>query len=209
MAEKHTLANAIKMAESGNSEGDYTKVGGLVRGARLIGAYQFPSDQWDQMAADVGLPGARWRDPRAQDLVARRTLDLLYQKYGDWRLVAVAWKAGEEIADLVAQDARLLDTEQLKPVKDYMRQVMEHARSDIEVNKPAQPDGTPIAPQRFQPTTQGLAREPRSSAEDTMRGILQGMRDRVRAQTPAQPEETAEAVEAEKPGLVDRMMGRG
>lgn len=214
MAERDTFATAIKMAESGSSEGNYTQIKGLVRDGRIVGAYGFPSDQWRELAADVGLEGARWSDPKVQDIVARRTFDLLYRKYGDWRLVAVAWKAGEEVADAVAAEPRLLDDDSLKPVKDYVRQVMGFARKDIEVHSPVGPDGQPIDQRRFQPSMRGLGSESvtaptQKSAEEALRGVLRGMRDRVRAQTPAQPEETAEALPEEEPdrNLSDRIKG--
>lgn len=214
MSEDLTFAAAVRAAESGNPEGNYQQVKGRVRNTRLLGAYGIPGDEWKQMAADVGLEGARWNDPRAQDAVAKRMFDLLYQKYGDWRLVAVAWKAGEEVADRVAQDPSLLKRKELAPLKDYVSQVMQRAREDIEVNEPMMPDGSPVDSARFQPTmrgmepTQGSTRSP----EDALRGILKGMRERVRNQNvaarAAEPSEELENAPA-KEGVMDRLTGRG
>ena len=210
MSEDLTFAAAIRAAESGSSEGNYQQVKGKVRSARLIGAYGIPGDEWSQMAADVGLEGARWTDPRAQDLVARRVFDTLYRKYGDWRMVAVAWKAGEAVAARVAQDPSLLNEPSLKPVKDYVGQVMRAARDDIEMNQPQMPDGSPVDSGRFQPTMRGLEptmARPQRNAEETLRGVLTGMRDRLRARVEAEePEEPVEpTAEPEQQGMVSRV----
>lgn len=119
------FARAIKYAESGSYEGDYQAMRDVVRGqARKIGAYGIASDEWQRLAEEAGLKGARWTDGRAQDAVARAAFAALYEKYGDWRLVAVAWKAGETIADIVAANATALSLAQLKPVKNYTDKVM-------------------------------------------------------------------------------------
>jgi hypothetical protein len=189
VAEKTTFARALKMAESGSFEGDYGKVQGLVRGsARLLGAYAFPSDQWNQMAEDAGVPGARWRDQRAQDYVAKRTFDRLYAKYGDWRLVATAWKAGEEVADAIAADPTLLSHKTLKPLRGFIEQVMKYAKEDVGVNRPTRPDGTPVPVEMFPTDTASLSPSqqfggpPTSAPGEALRQRLRAMRDARREQ---------------------------
>lgn len=223
MSEVGTFAAAIRTAETGSSRGDYARVHGRVRQGRLIGAYGFPSDEWQLMASEAGLAGARWGDPRAQDVVARRMFEALYAKYGDWRLVAVAWKAGEEVADRVAADPSLLNAEPMKAVKEYVRQVMSHAQDEIAVNLPADDDGNQIRPDRFQPTMRGLeATSPQaggqSSAGDTLRGVLVALRDhqrtRAAAAEPAEAETDIRMSESDQPqpaegrSLFDRVRGR-
>lgn len=137
LAVPELFSKAIRAAESADREGDYAAVRGLVRGsARLLGAYGIPSDNWEALAEDAGYAGARWQDPRAQDAVVEYTFQRLYQKYGDWRLVAAAWKAGEEAADVIAQYPQLLKEKSMAPLKAYISQVMSHAREELTVNPP-------------------------------------------------------------------------
>lgn len=226
MSEVATFLSALRSAESGSAEGNYGQVTGRVRGVRLVGAYGIPSDEWSQLAADAGLSGARWRDPRAQDLVMSRTIEALYQKYGDWRYVAVAWKAGERVADAVWSDPSLLKRKELAPVKDYMSQVMRHAGEHIQMRNPTQPDGTPVDARRFQPTTAGLqptdtAPPTQKTPGDALRGILRAMKTRQMAQVdsqlssepagdePEQPGVPEEPEPQQQPGLMRRVMGLG
>ena len=77
---------AIRRMESGSFQGNYRVVNSI--GAR--GAYQILTGNWASWAAQAGLPGADWRDPRAQDAVARYKMVEYYRKYGSWELVAMA-----------------------------------------------------------------------------------------------------------------------
>lgn len=200
MAEDRTFAAAIRRAETGSFAGRYDAVRGRVReGARLVGAYGFASDEWDRLAEETGYPGAQWRSQAAQDAVAKRTFDALYSKYGDWRLVAIAWKGGEELADKVAADPSLLSHEGLKPVADYMAQVMAYANEDLAINQPVSPSGEPISPSRFRSTTNGLGSSGASvgpttggSARATLTGMLRGMRAREIALGATEASETPE-----------------
>lgn len=200
MSEDLTFAAAVRAAESGSPKGNYEQIKGHVRGTRLLGAYGIPGDEWSQMAADMGLEGARWNDPRAQDLVAKRYFDTLYRKYGDWRLVAVAWKAGENFADALTQNPSILNEPDYKPLKDYVGQVMRAAREDIEMNQPELPDGSPVEAGRFQPTLRGLepTQSPTRNAEDSLRKILTGMRDRVRSRAQAAEEQVEPEAEPQQ-----------
>ena len=190
------FAEGIRRAESGTADGDYQAVRGLVRGtARLLGAYGIPSDNWAEMAEDAGLTGARWRDARAQDAVATATFTRLYAKYRDWRLVAVAWKGGEVLADAVADNPPILSDPSLKPVKGYATSVMQNVQEKITVN----PDSgveREFFPTTFDNMTPRITVEgevPRGTvgggdeAEDVLRRRLYAMRDRVRNQAVPDP----------------------
>lgn len=195
MSEKTTFARAVKMAESGSFDGNYGAVRGLVRGsARLLGAYGVASDEWSQIAEDAGLPGARWRDPKAQDVVAQATFDRLYAKYGDWRLVAVAWKGGEALADAVAVDPRIIEDRALAPLKGYASQVMRYASEDIKVNQPRNRDGSAISANRF-PISTDLAPADQvgvntgvRTAEDSLREMLTMARNAQRRRAAGEAE---------------------
>lgn len=89
---------AIRQVESGNR---YDIVG-TDHGSRYgvaRGAYQIMSGIWGGWASAAGLAGADWRDPAAQDAVARHRMTKYYEQYGDWRLVAAAWFGGEGAAN--------------------------------------------------------------------------------------------------------------
>ena len=88
---------AIRALESGGGDprGDYTAVGPPTgKYGRARGAYQIMEKIWPGWAAEAGIPGADWRDPAAQDRVARYKMTQYFNKYGRWDAVAVAWFAG-------------------------------------------------------------------------------------------------------------------
>jgi hypothetical protein len=62
------------------------------------GAYQIMSNIWPGWAKQAGIPTGDWRDPKAQDAVARHVMSSYYQEFGDWRLVAAAWHGGRGAA---------------------------------------------------------------------------------------------------------------
>ncbi len=200
---KTTFAHAIKMAESGDKDAGYHKVRGFVRDGRLLGAYGIAQDDWENLTVQAGLRGARWQDSRAQDAVAKAAFDALYSKYGDWRLVAVAWKAGEAVADAVALDPKLLKNEKLRPLADYADQVMNNAKADVEVNQPKAPNGEEITSEAFIPGTESLKPtegQPRpqekSDAQVTLAGVLTGMRNRqVKRGAEAEESDSRESTE--------------
>lgn len=149
MAEGPTFARAIKRAETGSFEGNYKSARVGQRPGRIIGAYGIASEFWDALAAQAGLEGANWRDPAAQDAVAESAFKALYEKYGDWRLVAIAWKAGEAVADAVAANPALLKDQRLVSVKEYAQKVMRFASEVVGTDQPTSPDGTPVRKKAF------------------------------------------------------------
>ena len=99
---------SIRRLESGSFDGNYQAVGPTVRtgqyaGDNAYGAYQIMQRNWDSWAAEAGYAGADIRDPAAQDAVARYKFEQLYNKYGSWDLVAIAWFAGESRAQKAAR----------------------------------------------------------------------------------------------------------
>ena len=96
-----TFMGAIRAIESGegNPRGKYTARGPVIRsgqyaGERALGAYQIMPGNWDAWAREAGVPGANWRDPKMQDIIARHKMLSLYRKYGRWDYVAGEWFAG-------------------------------------------------------------------------------------------------------------------
>jgi hypothetical protein len=90
-----TFMAATRRLESGSFQGNYSAQGRVIpSGNRALGAYQIMSHIWDGWASKAGIPGANWRDPAAQDRVARMQMTEYYNAYQNWQLVAVAWYAG-------------------------------------------------------------------------------------------------------------------
>lgn len=87
---------ATKQHESGGNYKIYNQ-SGL---SDASGAYQFISTTWNNYG---GYRNAADAPPEVQDAKAREMAQELYDRYHDWRLVALAWYGGEGIADRVAR----------------------------------------------------------------------------------------------------------
>lgn len=85
--------NAIGTLESGNNYGAIGPHTGS-RYGRARGRYQIMETIWPAWAREAGIGGADWRDPAAQDRVAKYKMSQYYRQFGSWDLVAVAWFAG-------------------------------------------------------------------------------------------------------------------
>lgn len=102
----------IRRLESGNN---YMATGPMTDGmGQALGAYQIMSANWQSWANQAGLAGADWRDPDAQDAVARHKMTQYYNQYQDWGAVAVAWFAGPGKVD------DYLEGRELGNVKDVL-----------------------------------------------------------------------------------------
>lgn len=112
---------AIRRLESNTYEGDYAARGptvesGMYAGQKALGAYQIMPGNWAAWAAEAGIPGASWQSKAAQDAVARFKFTQYYQRFGDWRLVAIAWFAGPARAER----ARAEGIDSLSGVRDVI-----------------------------------------------------------------------------------------
>lgn len=90
-AELAAFMAQIRRQESG---GRYEVLGPQTRYGRPRGAYQILDSNWSSWAAEAGVAGASWRDPAAQDHVARFKFTQYFRRFGSWEAVAVAWFAG-------------------------------------------------------------------------------------------------------------------
>jgi hypothetical protein len=95
LTELVTFMAAIRNSESGSFDGNY----GL-QNRDGLGAYGISRGNWSKWTTEAGLPGADWHSRSAQDAVARFKMTQMYNRYGDWRLVQLAWLYGSEAADL-------------------------------------------------------------------------------------------------------------
>lgn len=91
------LSRYIRSLMMASSGGSYENVSRTDQGS-FIGAYGIPAAQWGNWASAAGYPGASWKDPRAQDAVARWAAQNLYNSLGDWGLVTLAWRFGTQEA---------------------------------------------------------------------------------------------------------------
>ena len=113
----------VRFVESGDTRGKYSHRQKPINGLRADGAYGFT--KWRDQAAAAGLPGANIKDEAAQDRVAANTFRYLFEKYGTWDLVALAWYTNEKTADQ-AKEGGYREVNQIKnpQVKKYMQDVV-------------------------------------------------------------------------------------
>lgn len=80
---------AISGQESGGDFEAYNSDSGA------SGAFQIMPENWPSWAKDVGLSSDAPMTPENQKIVARNKMLEYYNKFGNWRDVAIAWYAGE------------------------------------------------------------------------------------------------------------------
>ena len=91
-AEDMTLDRFMETIGDIESGGDY---GAPANAYGAKGKYQILESNWDAWCEDAGLPAGSLWTPTNQDRVARYKMLQYYERYGDWRDVAIAWNAGE------------------------------------------------------------------------------------------------------------------
>ena len=167
---------SIRRQQSGDYNGNYPS-----QGPDGIGAYGISQKNWRVYAAATGLRKANWRDPRAQDAVAKAKITSDYQKYGDWSLVAVAWYAGNAAADAMQQQGTKVDDTLIRKIAgeetaDYVAGVAQYG-SEISESEWGQASGnqnllagTPMTPPGQKPQNAAPSR-----AEDMVRQRLQDL----------------------------------
>ena len=115
---------AVRTAESGSPEGNYDLIGPLQSGYQGRGAYQISAQNWEVWSQDAGLAGADWRSSEAQDIVAATVMGRMFQRYGNWELVAAAWIGGPQSADHLASIGYVGNqTIQNQAINDYVKSV--------------------------------------------------------------------------------------
>lgn len=173
----NAFMGAIRRLESGSYQGNYNALGKVIEGGdRALGAYQIMRSNWAGWSASAGIPGADWRDPAAQDRVARHIMLGYYRRFGSWDLVSIAWFAGPGRA-LKAQQAGIGSVSGLKDANNFsvgsyvndIRKYMGEAGDVAPVNPPA------AEPSVYQPSWVGqLAEDPTGLDEQPggMREVL-------------------------------------
>jgi hypothetical protein len=166
MSELPTFMAAMRHIQSGSLQGNY----GLARGA-----YGISNPNWTRWIEEAGLSGAPVTAKAAQDAVAKFKMGQLYRRYGDWRLVGIAWLDGTNAADTARKQgigAWKNDTDRLvrsmhsaanagygkyKPPSSITQALDSQARDSIErgtlsVDKKFSPD-TPDVGSSYRPPT--------------------------------------------------------
>lgn len=92
---------AIREVESGDN---YMFIGPRIEGHHAVGAYQIREDHWPMWAQAAGIPGAPWRDRRAQDRVAEYRAERYFRMFGSPEVAAIAWIGGTESARRIMQN---------------------------------------------------------------------------------------------------------
>lgn len=87
----------------GTESRDYGTTGDVEEGVTPFGAYGMLVENWDSWSAAAGVGGHNKYDSDAQDYVAAYWATKLFQRYGDWDMVAMAWFAGVEQTDRAVQ----------------------------------------------------------------------------------------------------------
>ena len=87
-----TVEQFMKAIGDQESGGDYNSVN-PDSGAR--GKYQFMPSSWGDYVRMAGLPSNTPQTPENEEIVARSNMQRMYNKFGNWRDVAIAWYGGE------------------------------------------------------------------------------------------------------------------
>lgn len=130
---------ALKMQES---SGDYqvlhepTYITDIVTGKKIrvqgLGAYGILDINWygtetqESWAEQAGYKNANWKDPVAQDAVAKFKVQEYFNRFGSWDAVSVAWFAGPEVAKKMVNEGVIdytLKDVNGQDVKTYVEQM--------------------------------------------------------------------------------------
>jgi hypothetical protein len=150
---------AIRKLESGSYQGNYNATGKVLEnGDYAVGAYQIMLSNWPGWAAEAGIPGANWRDPAAQNKVAKFKMLQYYNRFGSWDLVSIAWFAGPgRAATAQAQGigtvAGLKDANNFS-VGSYVADIREYMGVAAETT-PLTPPPPAVEPSVYQPSWVG------------------------------------------------------
>ncbi len=94
----------LRKTESGSYDGNRNHNWRWSDGDGEVGAYGVRASNFAMWASELGYAGADWRDPEVMEVVVTGKINEYYQRYGDWKLVALAWMAGTELADAAVDE---------------------------------------------------------------------------------------------------------
>lgn len=203
------VAAVVRQVESG---GDYNleqpvRVGG--RDDIKVGAYGILLSAWPQLANNIGIPGASWRDPRAQDRVAMSKMSFDADRLGSLDMVPVSWRFGYKVAkELTDRNITTVPAmgknKDLRPIADYMRSAEESMRATGPISGQIRPPAGQASPPPK--TTE------RTKAEGIIRDRILGMSGRQTAAAPPteptpepEPEFTPEGARNSEDWIADPM----
>jgi len=108
----------------------YNVTGEVEEGVTPFGAYGMLVENWDSWAAAAGISNHEKFDPEAQDYVAAFWAQKLFQRYGDWDMVATAWFAGAEQTDRAVQSGEGAGWFQHKSTKSFFAKYKDEVERD-------------------------------------------------------------------------------
>lgn len=109
---------SLRKKESG---GRYNAIGPSTRHGTAKGAYQYIDDTW---GGRRGYANAAAAPANVQDEEARKDIQRLFQKYGRWDLVAVAWHGGTGAADAALASGRITGADSVTTTDRYVREIL-------------------------------------------------------------------------------------
>ena len=98
MADIDVVAQALRVAESDDDYANQQLVSIGGERYRKVGAYGFVDRRWTELAEAAGYGGADWRDPTAQDNIAKQKLRQDYETFGSWEAAVIAFRFGAQAA---------------------------------------------------------------------------------------------------------------
>jgi len=168
--------SAIKQLES---SGNYNAVGPThATYGRALGAYQIMEVNWNPWSKAALGSVADWRDPAAQDAVARYQMLRYYNMLGDWDLVAVAWFAGLGRA-LTAQESGV---SAVSAISDVLGTSVGKYIELMRKYWPAEPDRrqVPIGLEQFDPRKDKLVALKKHQRENVMQRTVGDPKEMLR-----------------------------
>ena len=133
---------AVRLAESQKNYAyqQRVKIGGEVD--TKLGAYGILKSKWVGLTQAAGYAGADWRDPRAQDSIARAKLQKDYDELGSWEMAALAFRYGSRAArgmmDAGYIEPKSIEDAGYKGMGQYLRTI----RSQTPPPEPMSVEGT-------------------------------------------------------------------
>jgi len=189
-----TIEQALEAIRTVESNQNYAyqqkvRVGGEI--ATKVGAYGIIDKRWEQLTQAGGYAGADWRDPTAQDTIARQKLQRDYDELGSWEMAVIAFRFGSRAARQLQKagyiEPKAIEDAGYKNIGQYFRDIQTKT-----VNERRRVDGQLEAAPEVE--TRGTTPK-RKRSDDIVRNHLRAMLNAQNRAAPAPEEEAPEQAE--------------